>query len=73
MESFVKKYIVLLIKYENLKYEGCRFVVMYQVDTGIIQRTNIQTDVIVVNQCDKDDINEFIFINKKGEQSCQVH
>jgi len=41
---------------------------MYQVDTGIIQRTNIQTDVIVVNQCDKDDINEFTFINKKGEQ-----
>lgn len=39
---------------------------MYQKDTSIVQRTNVQSDVIIVNQCDKDSIEEFDFINKKG-------
>lgn len=42
---------------------------MHQKDTGIIQRTNVQSDVIIVNQCDKESIEEFDFINKKG-RSC---
>lgn len=40
---------------------------MHQKDTSIIERTNIQTDVVVVNQCDIDKTEEFEFRNKKGE------
>ena len=39
---------------------------MHEKDTNIIQRSNIQTDVVVVNQCDKDCIEEWDFINKQG-------
>lgn len=39
---------------------------MHQKDTSILQRSNVQSDVIVVNQCDKDCIEEFDFVNKKG-------
>lgn len=41
---------------------------MHEEDTSIIQRSNIQTDVVVVNQCDKDLIEEWNFINKRGQQ-----
>ncbi len=41
---------------------------MYQSDTSIIQRSNIQTDVVVVNQCNKDEIQEFDFNNKQGNK-----
>jgi glycosyltransferase involved in cell wall biosynthesis len=41
---------------------------MHEKDTNIIQRSNIQTDVVVVNQCDKDCIEEWDFINKQGQQ-----
>ena len=44
---------------------------MHQIDTSIIERTNIQTDVIVINQCNYDKREEFNFINKKGEV-CQA-
>lgn len=40
---------------------------MYQNDTGIIEKTNIQTDVVVVNQCDMDSVSEFDFTNKAGK------
>ena len=40
---------------------------MYQTDTTIIEKSNVQTDVVVVNQCDKDYIEELTFLNKKGE------
>lgn len=40
---------------------------MYQKDTSIIQRTNIQSDVLVVNQCDENRFEEFKFRNKNGE------
>ena len=40
---------------------------MHQKDTSIIERTGIQTDVIVVNQCDKDCVEDFEFQNRKGE------
>ena len=39
---------------------------MYQKDTSIIQRSNVQSDVVVVNQCDYDSVEEFDFKNKKG-------
>ena len=40
---------------------------MHQTDTGIIERSNVQTDVVVINQCDHDSVEEFDFENKKGE------
>lgn len=40
---------------------------MYQRDYSIIEKTNIQTDVVVINQCDKNEIVEFDFANKKNE------
>lgn len=39
---------------------------MHQNDTSIIKRSNIQSDVIVINQCNYDAVEEFDFINKKG-------
>lgn len=40
---------------------------MHQTDHSIIERTNIQSDVIVINQCDNDKREEFDFINKSGD------
>lgn len=40
---------------------------MFQNDHSIIVKSNVQTDVVVVNQCDKDYIEEFNFKNKKGQ------
>lgn len=37
-------------------------------DVDIIKETNIQSDVIVINQCDKEDEFHFSFENSKGEQ-----
>lgn len=39
---------------------------MHQTDTSIIERSNVQSDVVVVNQCDHDSVEEFDFVNKKG-------
>ena len=44
---------------------------MHQKDTSIIQRSNVQSDVVVVNQCDRDCVEEFDFINKNGK-TCHV-
>lgn len=44
---------------------------MYQTDTSIIDRIGVQSDAVVINQCDKDSFEEFDFINKKGE-TCHV-
>lgn len=44
---------------------------MNQSDHSIIERSNVQTDVVVVNQCDIDKIEEFDFINQKGK-SCHA-
>lgn len=41
---------------------------MHQKDATIIQRTNIQTDVVIINQCNSDMIEEFDFINKNGHK-----
>lgn len=42
---------------------------MNQKDFSIIERSNVQSDVVVVNQCDQESVEEFDFINKKGN-SC---
>lgn len=42
---------------------------MHQKDASIVARTNVQSDVLVVNQCDRDGYDEFTFINKSGK-SC---
>ena len=39
---------------------------IHEKDTSIIERSNVQTDVVVVNQCDHDSVEEFDFVNKKG-------
>lgn len=39
---------------------------MHQKDASIIERSNVQTDVVVINQCDRDSVEEFDFVNKKG-------
>lgn len=39
---------------------------MHEDGHEIIERTNIQTDVVVINQCDKEELEEFQFRNKSG-------
>lgn len=40
---------------------------MHEKDTDIIKRSNAQTDVVVINQCDRDSVEEFDFVNKIGK------
>lgn len=40
---------------------------MHQHDKSILKRSNVQSDVIVVNQCDCDKVEEFNFVNKFGQ------
>lgn len=44
---------------------------MHQKDFSIIERSNVQSDVVVVNQCDQDSVEEYDFENKKG-RTCHV-
>ncbi len=44
---------------------------MHEKDRSIIDRSNIQTDAIIINQCDDDRIDEWDFKNKVG-QTCHV-
>mgnify|MGYP000210163772 CR=1 FL=1 len=44
---------------------------MFQKDTSIIQRTNIQSNVLIINQCDENKIDKFTFKNKNGNE-CQA-
>lgn len=39
---------------------------MHQQDASIIERAHIQTDVVVVNQCNIDSVEESTFVNKNG-------
>lgn len=41
---------------------------MHQKDASIIARSNIQTDVVIINQCDEDSTNTIVFMNKNGEE-----
>ena len=40
---------------------------MHQSDWSIIQRSNIQTDVLIINQCDRDAVEEYSFPNQLGK------
>ncbi len=44
---------------------------MHQVDHTIVKRTNIQTDAVVINQCDRNEITTYQFSNKLN-QICNV-
>ncbi|MDE6192721.1 MAG: glycosyltransferase family 2 protein [Muribaculaceae bacterium] len=44
---------------------------MHQKDRSIIYRSNVQCDVLVINQCDENKYEEFTFINKSG-QPCKA-
>ena len=39
---------------------------MHQKDATIIEKSNIQTDVVVINQCDENSVSTFSFKNLKG-------
>ena len=39
---------------------------MYEKDTSILERSNVQSDVVVVNQCNHNSVEEFDFVNKFG-------
>ena len=39
---------------------------MYQTDFSIIEKTNIQSDVLIINQCDTDKEESCNFLNRKG-------
>lgn len=41
---------------------------MHQKDASIVRRTNIQSDVLVINQCDEDRLEEYEFVNKQGDK-----
>lgn len=40
---------------------------MHETDTSIVARSNIQTDAVVVNQCDTNSVIEYDFTNKNGK------
>ena len=40
---------------------------MNETDTSIVARSNIQSDAVVVNQCDTDSVIEYDFTNKNGK------
>lgn len=41
---------------------------MHQPDASIIERSNVQCNVVVVNQCDRDSVEHFRFTNKFGKE-----
>ena len=44
---------------------------MHQEDDSIIKKSNLQTDAVVVNQCDRDCIEDYFFLNKDNKR-CHV-
>lgn len=40
---------------------------MHQHDKSILAKSNVQSDVVVINQCDRDEVEEFDFNNKFGQ------
>lgn len=41
---------------------------MHEKDHSIIERTNVQTDVVVVNQCDEESEERYTFLDSKGKE-----
>ena len=57
---------------ENKNIKVCVLIsCMHQKDHSIVERSNIQTDAVVVNQCDEDSVDEYSFVNKQG-RTCNV-
>lgn len=56
---------------KNRKLSVCVLISCMNQDKSIIEQTHIQTNVVVVNQCDRDDVEEWEFENAKG-QICHV-
>lgn len=55
---------------KNFQEQGaslCVLISCMHQDKKIIERSNIQSNVVVVNQCDKNSIEEFDFTNKDGK------
>lgn len=44
---------------------------MYQNDTSIVTKTNIQSDAIIINQCNEESLKEFKYLNKYGD-TCRI-
>ncbi|WP_455634501.1 glycosyltransferase [Parabacteroides sp.] len=44
---------------------------MHQNDASIVERSNIQSDALIINQCDIDRVDFYEFFNKKGEK-CKI-
>ncbi len=51
----------------NSKQRVCVMIACMFQDKDIIDRSNVQTDVVVVNQCDTDSVEEWDFKNKRDE------
>lgn len=41
---------------------------MHEKDASIVEKTNIQSDVIVINQCNRNSIDNLVFYSKNGEK-----
>lgn len=46
----------------------CLISCMHEKDHSIVERTNVQTDCVVVNQCDVDKVDTYSFTNKLGKE-----
>lgn len=55
----------------NNRLSVCVLISCMHQDHTIIEKSNVQTDVVVVNQCDSNSIDEYVFKNRKGE-NCHV-
>lgn len=56
---------------DNKKLSVCVLISCMNQKESIIKRTHVQTDVVVVNQCDDEDFTEWNFVNDKG-QTCHA-
>ena len=53
---------------KNRNLTVCVLISCMNQDKSIIERTHVQSNVVVVNQCNKDDLEEWVFKNAKGQK-----
>ena len=53
---------------KNRNLTVCVLISCMNQDKGIIKQTHVQSNVVVVNQCNKDDLEEWEFENAKGQK-----
>ena len=53
---------------KNRNLTVCVLISCMNQDKSIIERTHVQSNVVVVNQCNKDDLEEWFFKNAKGQK-----